>query len=55
MDIHDIYLRQEGYILGSVCMYVSMFVCLYVEDQHNSRTLGWILLIFGMWVGLDET
>jgi len=41
--------------VACVCMYICMYVCMCVEHRHNCRTPGWIVLIFGMCVGLDET
>jgi len=57
------YLRQEGYVfdvfvcacvslsVSSLSLSLSVCVRLFVCEQHNSRSLGWILMIFGRWVG----
>ena len=46
-------MKNGGIVSGlsvSVCVLVFPDIC----DHHNSRTSGWIVVIFGMWVGVAK-
>ena len=48
-------IKDNVFTFAKKVMFWVAFVCMFVEDQNNSRTTKWIVLIFGMWVGLNET
>jgi len=45
------YLHQGGNVFAGFCLSVSLFVCLSVCQQDNSKSYGWIFLKFWGYVG----
>ena len=55
-DCDDIYLHEKWrYSFWCVCVCVCLFVFPHICGQHNFRTCWWIVMIFGIWVGVWKT